>query len=484
MAQMEKSKTKSRQRVHRKKVLTVLDQVDLGSISDSKHSELYKKAEKISDAMLESLQKKNLAKSKFSYPDVVRQFAISLHNVSPAAYRYVRQALDFVLPDESTLRNWLRNVDVSTGFNKQSLNTLKDIVENEKMLGKRVYCCLIADEMHLKSHISFNGHSFDGKVDLGEGETGDDIATQALVFMVNCINGSWKIPIAHFFITKMSAEKRANLIRKAIELLNDSGVITVSVTSDNPTCNWKMFEILGANLYDINPKVHLDIKNSLGIPVFVTLDACHLIKLVRNCFGDYAILRNNLGEVISWDLIKRLHTLQRDQGLHLANKIGQKHMNYRDNKMKVSLAVQTLSNSVSKALIFCKDTLKIPEFCDSGATAEFCSYFNQIFDFLNSMQMYGRGHKNSLSKTTIEFFTQFVDEARAYILGLTHSDGKPVIKGLRRQAFLGFLVTMKSFLYIYKCYVQTSHLQYILSFKFSQDHLETFFFECESLTRQ
>ena len=143
--------------------------------------------------------------------------------------------------------------------------------------------------------------------------------------------------------------------------------------------------------------------------------------------------------------------------------------------MKVSLAVQTLSNSVSKALIFCKDTLKIPEFCDSGATAEFCSYFNQIFDFLNSMQMYGRGHKNSLSKTTIEFFTQFVDEARAYILGLTHSDGKPVIKGLRRQAFLGFLVTMKSFLYIYKFYVQTGHLQYILSFKFSQDHLETFF---------
>ena len=46
------------------------------------------------------------------------------------------------------------------------------------------------------------------------------------------------------------------------------------------------------------------------------------------------------------------------------------------------------------------------------------------------MQMYGRGLKNSLSKTTIEFFTQFVDEARAYILGLTHSDGKPVIKGL------------------------------------------------------
>jgi hypothetical protein len=43
-------------------------------------------------------------------------------------------------------------------------------------------------------------------VDCGLEESNDQLATHALVFMVVALNGSFKIPIAHFFTTSVSAK--------------------------------------------------------------------------------------------------------------------------------------------------------------------------------------------------------------------------------------------------------------------------------------
>jgi hypothetical protein len=45
-------------------------------------------------------------------------------------------------------------------------------------------------------------------VDFGLGENNDQRATHALVFMVVALNGSFKIPIAHFFTTGINAKGR------------------------------------------------------------------------------------------------------------------------------------------------------------------------------------------------------------------------------------------------------------------------------------
>ena len=66
----------------------------------------------------------------------------------------------------------------------------------------------------------------------------------------------------------------------AIEKINDTGAILLSITCDNPTTNWTMLNNLGARLYDDNPKVSLNVCNAMDIPVLVTLDALHLIKLI------------------------------------------------------------------------------------------------------------------------------------------------------------------------------------------------------------
>lgn len=61
---------------------------------------------------------------------------------------------------------------------------------------------------------------------------------------------------------------------------------------------------------------------------------------------------------------------QKKDGLHTANKITDKHVYFENHKMRVSLAAQTLSRSVSVALRTMRD-LGYSQFKDCEAMAEF-----------------------------------------------------------------------------------------------------------------
>ena len=43
-----------------------------------------------------------------AYSKELQEFALSLHNVSPAGYRFDRKSLDDILSDKSTLQRWMR----------------------------------------------------------------------------------------------------------------------------------------------------------------------------------------------------------------------------------------------------------------------------------------------------------------------------------------------------------------------------------------
>ena len=62
--------------------------------------------------------------------------------------------------------------------------------------------------------------------------------------------------------------------------------------------------------------------------------------------------------------------MQTKNGLHAANRVTDKHVNFDSQKMKVSLAAQTLSHSVTVALRTLRD-LGYSHFTLCQATAEF-----------------------------------------------------------------------------------------------------------------
>ena len=192
-------------------------------------------------------------------------------------------------------------------------------------------------------------------------------------------------------------------------------------------------EKLGANLHPDELKVTLDILNVKGKPILCTLDAVHLIKLIRNAFGDYGEFKNANGDRISWSYIEKLHFLQLREGAHCANKFTQKHMDWKKDPMKVSYATQTLSKSLAASIAFLRDDLKLSEFSGSEATCEFLLVFNDLFDVLNSKSKYGKFLKGPLSESSHKYWKPVLDNARKYILGLRHSTGnKRLVNGPRK----------------------------------------------------
>lgn len=99
------------------------------------------------------------------------------------------------------------------------------------------------------------------------------------------------------------------------------------------------------------------------------MDACHMLKLARNMLQAYSPNLSSAGQV-KWSYISQLNEVQEKEGLQAANRVTSKHINFTTQKMKVSLAAQTLSRSVGEALLMLKET-GYPQFQDCSATVEF-----------------------------------------------------------------------------------------------------------------
>ena len=83
----------------------------------------------------------------------------------------------------------------------------------------------------------------------------------------------------------------------------------------------------------------------------IIFDVCHMLKLVRNMFGDMGTLQvdeKGVTQPICWKYIDALNDVQENLGLSMANKLAKKHLLWVKNKMKVKLAAQTLSASVAQ----------------------------------------------------------------------------------------------------------------------------------------
>lgn len=144
--------------------------------------------------------------------------------------------------------------------------------------------------------------------------------------------------------------------------------------------------------------------------------------------------------------------------------------------MKVKLAAQTLSQSVASALQFLK-ALQLPNFNDVDGTVMFCEKMNDIFDLLNSCHPMGKYSKAAITKTNKDLVERRVRDGLEF-LGSVYLDEPPVLKTKRRTPFQGLAIDLLSVLEISKELVwsDSASLIFLLCKKFSQDHLELFFF--------
>ena len=124
-----------------------------------------------------------------------------------------------------------------------------------------------------------------------------DYAKHALVLMVVALDESWKLPIRYFLTNSIDADIGANLITSALIKLHEVGVKILSLTFDGPSTHLAMINILGANFNSsvVQPWFLHPVTQET---IYVILDACHMLKLIRDILGDWKTLLDGNGNKI------------------------------------------------------------------------------------------------------------------------------------------------------------------------------------------
>lgn len=218
-------------------------------------------------------------------------------------------------------------------------------------------------------------------------------------------------------IDSVNSSQKVNLVIQCLTLLSEVKTDIISFTFDGYSTNWSMARQLGCKFQDndfITYFSHPVIKKN----IYIILDPCHMLKLVRNTLGEKGSIVDENNQFIDWKYISALNELQVGEGLHLGNKLRPQHVDFKKQKMKVHLATQLLSESVAVAIKYCDEKLKLPAFKGSEATVKFIQIFNMLFDVMNSRSNKFAGFKKSLSLSNCHDIFQFLDVAKQYIMSL------------------------------------------------------------------
>ncbi len=371
--------------------------------------------------LMKRLVSQKKKKNPGAYPLELRSFAMTLKFYSTKAYNYVRKSFDLGLPHPTVIRLWYSSMNGEPGFTKNALAALKAKVLAAKRDNQEVVCALMLDEMSIRKHVEWDGKQFRGYVDLGTGINDNSLpeATDAFVFMAVAVNSNWKIPCRYFVVNGLTGQEKANLMKECIIKLREVGVKVVSFTCEGPSSHQSMLKLLGAQLLPGSLQAYFQHPCDPKAKIYIMLDACHMIKLVRNTLSDWKVLKDKDGNAIKWQYVVQLHELQKSEGLHLPKKLRQAHVNWKPQKIKVNLAAQALSLSVADALEYCEGKLKLPQFQGCGPTVKFIRVFDHLFDVLNSRDPLARNFKAPIRKSNYEYTKRFLDEASDYIRNLT-----------------------------------------------------------------
>ncbi|KAB7506860.1 Transposable element P transposase [Armadillidium nasatum] len=312
--------------------------------------------------------------AKHKWTEELKNVCLSVYLKSPKAYKVLKQALK--LPSVDTLIQFLKTASVTPGFEHQLNDNLKNAVEDLSEFDRCVV--LLMDEINLHKNLRFNGEYIVGLEDFGYDKRTSLPASSALCFMVRSMSGNWMQLIGYAFSHGPIKLKNLKfLFEKCLLKLNEIGLKVMCITTNQGNNFASLFKTLGVT--KCKPYFHLKISD-VNYKYIVIPDVPHLLKSTRN-----AIFNNSISTpegTVKWQYIEEAYNLKNN--LPYIPKVSEVHVKLPSlgGKMKVKLAAQILSRSVSEAL----QTMRMEGLSDenSFATEQFCLKINNLFDILNS----------------------------------------------------------------------------------------------------
>lgn len=299
------------------------------------------------------------------------------------------------------------------------------------------------------------------------------LASETVLLMAVGISGHWRTPLGYFFVNRASGYLQAQLLRLTIGKLSDIGITVLAVTSDATAHSVQMAKALGIHIDGDNMKCTFQHPSSSSQQIAYFFDSCHLLRLVRNAFQNFQNIQFINGTA-HWQHLVELVALG-EQELANIERLPRKLANLKNHVLKMNCAAQVFSESVARALE-CLLSLGLPPFQNCIGTVHFLRLINNLFDIFNSRNCYGKGLKGPLLPETYSKINRVLIEAKTIFVTLSDSSNNQIIKGKRKLGFLGFLLNAESLKWLYQNYVfpKVMPFPYLLTYKFSQDHLELF----------
>lgn len=111
----------------------------------------------------------------------------------------------------------------------------------------------------------------------------------------------------------------------------------------------------------------------------------------------------------------------------------------------------------------------------SAATSQFCIYINNIFDLLNSRNLFCKSStKQCITRNNFDNIKAQVCDFTTYLSSL-HDQTGPILNSSRKTGFLGMIISLKSTIAIAETLFKNENFTFLMTYKLSQDHIETFF---------
>ena len=208
--------------------------------------------------------------------------------------------------------------------------------------------------------------------------------------------------------------------------------------------------------------------------IFVAPDPPHLLKSARNC-----LLKNDISTssgTAKWKDIELLFELEKEKVVRMAPKLSEKHINPPPiwGKMKVRLAAQVLSHSVSAALKSYEACNDLSE--SARETAEFCAKMNNIFDCLNTNTQFSPCPlKRAISPITTPETYEFIEEALKWLRSWKIYDKKNNVINSRFKFLDGLCLALKVVAALSIDLAEHYDFSYFMSRRICTDSLENFF---------
>ena len=390
------------------------------------------------------------------YTKTDASFALSPHQKSPKAYRYMSKI--FALPAVRTLRSWLHNFEFHTGWNDCIFKQLKE--KAETMDEKDRVCVLMFDAIAIKSGFYYNNSKdkIEGTEDLGIYGKSDKVAKYAMVFMVRGLAHKWKHILGYFlFNSSIKPDTLKNIILSSLTKLQEANLIPKVVICDQDVTNRSVFSKL--DIFPISPGI---IHN--GEDIYFMYDSPHLLKSVRNNFMKYNISIDN--DTAKWHYIRSFYEKDKKMSIRLAPRLTDKHIYCNTfDKMRVCMATQVFSRTVAAGIDTHSSLGSLPE--DAAATAAFINKMDMLFDLFNSNNInHYKSSKCAFTEYSLEQLSDLDNWIRSWkVLGGQTS--LPCVEGWKLNiSSLKRLWSDLSTKYGYK---------FILTNRLNQDCLENFF---------